>query len=158
MQLEPEKYRKTLNTSISIPCNVATDSQNAEIWIIDDDESVRRSLRRLLRAAGFRVETFASAEEFLTRDDRKSCRCLILDVRMPGTSGLELQEMLVALGSPVPVVFITAHEDRDVERRALREGAVAFLIKPFDEQALLDAVATALSVARAMPPERKPRA
>lgn len=119
--------------------------QDVEIWVVDDDESVRRSLSRLLRAAGFGVETFASAEEFFSRGDYKTCRCLVVDICMPGANGLELLDMLVASGDPIPVVIITAHYDPDIEHRALEKGSVAFLLKPFDEQALLHAVAAALA-------------
>ncbi len=119
--------------------------QLLDIWVLDDDESVRRSLSRLLRAAGFRCETFASAKELLGRDDRKSCPCLVLDVRMPGMDGLELQQTLITSGNSIPVVFITAHDDPDTERQAMQSGAVAFLHKPFDDQTLLDAVAAALA-------------
>jgi FixJ family two-component response regulator len=105
------------------------------VAIVDDDASVRRSARRLIRAFGYRAEAFGSAEEFLHSGDVKSTACLILDVRMPRMDGLELQRRLD--GSAIPIVFITARASEEEERRALRAGAVAFLRKPVDKQALL---------------------
>jgi len=113
------------------------------ISVIDDDESVRRAVQRLLRSAGFSATVFASAEEFLSADSGAGCGCLILDVRMPGLSGLELQHRLRQAGSTVPIILITSHEDPQVRDRALAAGAVAFLQKPFDEKSLLNAVAAA---------------
>ncbi len=118
---------------------------HALISVVDDDDSVRESLRGFMRSVGFRVRAFASAEEFLHSDHLPQTDCLILDVRMPGMSGLELQRRLVASGSTIPVVFITAHgSDEGGPPRALRAGAVAYLIKPFSEEALLNAVTAAL--------------
>ena|SRR5438128_10800905 len=114
------------------------------ISIVDDDESVRESVRGLLRSVRFGVEAFASAEEFLSSDRARETDCLILDVRMSGMSGLELQSRLVASHRVIPVVFITAHGDEELRSRALRGGAVDFLLKPFSEEALLNAVHTAL--------------
>jgi len=114
------------------------------IGVVDDDPSVREALKGLLRAAGFSVEVFSSAEEFLTSGDLEDTACLILDVRMPGMSGFDLQERLKASRAPMPVIFITADEDRDVRTRALADGAVDFLQKPFKEQALLSAIEKAL--------------
>jgi FixJ family two-component response regulator len=114
------------------------------IGIIEDDDSVRRAIGRLLRSAGLAVETFASAEEYLQAGGRPALGCLIVDVHLPGRSGLDLQEQLQAEGQAVPVVVITAYGDAEVRARALRAGAVAVLDKPFAEQALLDAVARAV--------------
>lgn len=114
------------------------------ISIVDDDESVRQSLTSLLRSVGFRVRAFASAEEFLKSGQPDATGCLLLDVRMPGMSGLELQRHLAAADVRVPIVFLTAQGDREVRARALRAGAVAFLVKPFSEKALLDAIQAAL--------------
>jgi FixJ family two-component response regulator len=114
------------------------------ISFVDDDDSVRESVRGLLRSVRFGVETFASAEEFLRSDRASETDCLILDVRMSGMSGLELQSRLVANHRDIPVVFITAHGDEELRSRALRAGAVDFLLKPFSEEALLNAVHTAL--------------
>jgi len=116
------------------------------VSIVDDDESVRESLRGLIRSIGLRVETFASAEAFANAEQLGNTDCLILDVRMPGMSGLELQRELAASKRDIPIIFITAHgSDEDVRARALRDGAVAYLSKPFSEDALLEAVSAALS-------------
>jgi FixJ family two-component response regulator len=116
------------------------------VAIVDDDESIRESLRGLIRSIGLRVETFASAEAFATAKQLGNTDCLILDVRMPGMSGLELQRELAASKRDIPIIFITAHgSDEDVRARALRDGAVAYLSKPFSEDALLEAVSAALS-------------
>jgi FixJ family two-component response regulator len=110
------------------------------ISVIDDDESVRRALRRLLRSVGWNVESFATAEEFLQSPGQPAPRCLVLDVHLPGMSGLELQKQLQAEGRAVAVVFITAYADDQMRELALGEGAIALLQKPFEEQSLLDAV------------------
>ncbi len=113
------------------------------VFVIDDDESVRKAVRRLIQSAGLTARTFASAEDFLDAAP-PSPDCLILDVRMPGgLGGLELQRRLAGCGSRIPIVFITAHEDAQTRDGALAAGAVAFLVKPFDDQELLDAVARA---------------
>ena len=114
------------------------------ISVVDDDDSVRESLRALLRSVRFAVDVFASAEEFLSSNRVRETDCLILDVRMPGMGGLELQRRLVGSHPTVPVIFITAHGDEDLRSRALRGGAVDYLLKPFSEEALLSAVKTAL--------------
>jgi len=110
------------------------------ICIIEDDESVRRALRRLIRSLGFGVEAFATAEEFLQSFAQTLPCCLILDVHLPGLSGLELQRRLRAEGRSVPVVVITAYADDKVREQALQDGAIAFLQKPFEELLLLQAV------------------
>jgi FixJ family two-component response regulator len=115
------------------------------ISVVDDDDAVRESLRALLRSVKFMVEVFASAEEFLRSDRARETDCLILDVRMPGMSGLELQRHLVASHAEMPIIFITAHGDEELRLRALNGGAVDYLLKPFSEEALLTAVQTALS-------------
>src|SRR5258708_15448289 len=114
------------------------------ISVVDDDDSVRESLRGLLRSVRFSVEVFASAEEFLSSARVRETDCLILDVRMPGMSGLELQRRLVASHPEMPVIFITAHGDEELRSRALSGGAVDYLLKPFSAEALLTAVQTAL--------------
>jgi FixJ family two-component response regulator len=115
------------------------------VSIVDDDESVRESLRGLIRSIGLGVQTFASAEDFARSAQLEQTDCLILDVRMPGMSGLDLQRELVASERDIPIIFITAHGSDDGTRaRALRDGAVAYLIKPFSEDALLKAVNVAL--------------
>ena len=114
------------------------------IAVIDDDESVRRALRRLLRSTGLAVEMFATAEAFLEVVGQPPPDCLVLDVRLPGLSGLELQERLASAARHIPIVFITAYENEQARRQALATGAVDFLTKPFDEEVLLDALAVAL--------------
>jgi FixJ family two-component response regulator len=114
------------------------------IAIIDDDESVRRALQRLLRSTGLVVATFATAEAFLEVVAQPLPDCLILDVRLPGLSGLELQERLTTLGRSIPIVFISAHAEEQVRRQALAAGALDFLVKPFDEAVLLEALGVAL--------------
>ena len=118
--------------------------ETAQISIVDDDESIREALQSLLRSVGFRAKTFASAEQFLQFDQIETTACLILDVRMPGMSGLELQRRLIATQCRIPIVFVTAHGDEEVRSLALQEGAVEFLLKPFSEEALLNAIQVAL--------------
>lgn len=117
------------------------------VAVIDDDESVRESLPDLLREFGYKVEAFASAEEFLASGDLGRTKCLILDVAMPGMSGPELQRELQRVRRPIPVVFITAHGDETMRPRLLEQGAVDCLFKPFSESALLAAIGSALRVA-----------
>jgi FixJ family two-component response regulator len=115
------------------------------ISIVDDDESVRQGLSRLLTSAGFAVNTFASAEEYLSLDQPERADCLILDIRMSGMSGIELQRQLVANHSEVPVIFITAHEEETERVQALEGKARTVLNKPFSEEALLNAISKALT-------------
>lgn len=114
------------------------------VFIVDDDESLRRALRNLFRSVGFRVETFASAEAFLESIHQEETSCLVLDLRMPGMNGLELLSHLSGTGSRIPAVILTAHSDDEARQRSLESGAVAFLSKPFSGKALLDAVRTAI--------------
>ena len=111
-----------------------------QISIVDDDDSVRDALKSLIDSVGFRAEVFASGEEFLSSPDISETDCLITDVRMPGMTGLELQERLNAAGAAIPIVFISAHDDTDARARALRSGAIDFLQKPFSEDSLLHAI------------------
>ena len=120
------------------------ESDRPVVSVVDDDESLRRSLRNLLRSVGFGVETFASAEEFLRSGQRENTGCLVLDLRMTGMSGLDLLRHLAVRDSPIRVVILTAHGDEETRRRSLQAGAVAFLDKPFHSDALLDAVRAAL--------------
>lgn len=126
------------------------------VLIVDDDEAVRDSLSMVLRAAGRPVETFASAEEFIERGGATRAGCLVLDVRMPGMSGLELQEYLAERNAPLPIVFLTGHGDIPMAVRAVRRGAWEFLQKPVDDGQLLAAVDAALS--GDSPPDAPPRA
>jgi FixJ family two-component response regulator len=114
------------------------------VSIVDDDVSVRRSTRRLLRSSGLRSEAFASAEEFLNSSWAGESACLILDLRMPGMNGLELQRRLAQACNPVPVIFLSAQASEEDERSALRAGAVQFLRKPISKEALLSAIRNAL--------------
>ena len=114
------------------------------ISVVDDDESVRESLPDLLREFGFAALAFSSAQKFLSSDHVDETRCLILDVAMPGMTGLDLQRELKRRGQEIPIVFITALKDEDIRKQAHREGAVKFLYKPFGDTALLDAVNAAL--------------
>ncbi len=116
------------------------DETNLCIFVVDDDESVARALKDLLESVGFRAETFSSAEDFLSSGRSEGPGLLILDVCMPGMTGLELQKQLASSGSKLPAILITAHEDTRIRQVALKEGAVAFLQKPFDDQTLLDAI------------------
>ena len=114
------------------------------ISIVDDDESVRNALKSLIDSVGFRAEVFDSGEKFLNSPYLSQTDCLIADVRMPGMSGLELQERLSAAGRSIPIVFISAHEDKDARARGLRAGAIDFLQKPFSEDSLLGAISICL--------------
>jgi CheY-like chemotaxis protein len=116
------------------------------IAVVDDDESIRDATKTLLRSAGYRVGTFASAEQFLDSGALGETGCLILDVRMPGMSGLDLLHRLRSSDSGVPIVFVTAHDDNGNRRQAIEAGAMAFLSKPFEAGALVDAVRTAVAV------------
>jgi RNA polymerase sigma factor (sigma-70 family) len=115
------------------------------VFIIDDDAAVRKSLERLGRSVGLQGRPFASAPEFLQGAAADGPSCLVLDVRMPGVSGLALQETLAAAGQPIPIIFITGHGDIAMSVRAMKAGAVDFLAKPFHDQDLLEAVQAAIA-------------
>jgi FixJ family two-component response regulator len=121
-----------------------TQEKSKVIAVLDDDDSVRSALQGLLKAVGLPAQTFASAEEFLKSSQRQQIACLIADIRMPGMSGLELQAKLNAERCRIPIIFITAHGDAKMRMQALRAGAVEFLAKPFDDEALLESVRAAL--------------
>jgi FixJ family two-component response regulator len=114
------------------------------VAIVDDDHLMRGALQGLLKADGVSSQAFASAEEFLKSGQQHQTACLITDIRMPGISGLELQARLNAEHCRIPTIFITAHDDAQMRMRALRAGAVEFLAKPFDDEALLETVRAAL--------------
>jgi FixJ family two-component response regulator len=125
---------------------------DALVFVVEDDASLRDALQRLLGSVGLQVETFASAREFLQRRAADVPSCLVLDVRLPGVSGLDLQRELAEAQSPTPIIFITGHGDIPMTVRAMKAGAVEFLTKPFRDQDLLDAIQQALArdrVARA---------
>ena len=114
------------------------------VAIVDDDDSVRGTLQELLRSAGFYSQAFESAEAFLGSGHQRETACLITDIRMPGMSGLELQATLNAERCKIPTIFITAHGDEEMRFQALREGAVEFLPKPFDDEVLIESIRAAL--------------
>ena len=117
---------------------------DAIIAIVDDDASAREGLQSLIRSAGWRVETFVSAQEFLGRRGAEAPSCLILDLQLPGLSGLDLQRRMADVGLEIPIVFLTGHGDIPASVRAMKAGAVEFLTKPFDEQKLFQAVQEAV--------------
>ncbi len=114
------------------------------VFVVDDDPSVRKSLRRLLTACGYRTRTYGSAQDYLADDHETGTACLVLDVRLPDLSGLDLQKALAEQGSEFPIVFITGHGDIPMSVRAMKSGAIDFLAKPFSEEALLAAIEQAL--------------
>src|SRR5690349_13924795 len=114
------------------------------VFVVDDDEAVRKSLAMLIRSAGLGVETFASAQEFLATPRADVLSCLVLDVKLPGLTGLDLQKRLTEVNLEIPIVFITGHGDVPTSVRAMKGGAVEFLTKPFRDQDLLDAIQEAL--------------
>lgn len=117
---------------------------DAIVFVVDDDAGVRRSLQNLIGSVGLRVETFASAQEFLGSKLVNVPSCLVLDVRLPGLSGLDLQKRITNLGIEIPIIFITGHGDIPMTVQAMKAGAVEFLAKPFRDQDLLDAIQQAL--------------
>src|ERR1700752_2002990 len=121
-----------------------TQAKNKLVAIVDDDDSMRSALKGLLKAVGLPALAFASAEEFLKSGQQRQAACLIADIRMPGMSGLELQAHLNAEHCRIPIIFITAHGDEKMRMQALRAGAVEFMAKPFDDEALLESVRAAL--------------
>jgi FixJ family two-component response regulator len=125
--------------------------REALVSVVDDDDLMRKSTRRLLRSAGLLAETFASAEEFLTSGLAEETACLILDLRMPGMNGLQLQKYLIESSNPVPIIFLSAHSSANEERQALQAGAVEFLQKPVSKNVLLLAIRNALRT----PPDDK---
>ena len=128
--------------------------ERATVFVVDDDASMREALKNLLRSVGLAVETFGSAQEFLSSDRSKAPGCLVLDVRLPGLSGLDLQRQLADANLQIPIVFITGHGDIQMSVRAMKAGAVEFLTKPFRDQDLLDAVQQAVDRDRAVRVQR----
>jgi FixJ family two-component response regulator len=118
------------------------------VSIVDDDPSVRKSLARVVRAAGYEVEVFASAREFLARPPQDTPCCLLLDVRMPGLTGLELQEALAAAGDRLSIIFMTGYRDVPVSVRAMKRGAVDFLTKPINKREIIEAIERAVTRTR----------
>jgi FixJ family two-component response regulator len=128
-----------------------TGSLPAMIHIVDDDEAIRRALARLVRSLGMEARTFHSPKQFVEEADMEEVQCLLLDVQLPGMSGPDLYESMIAIGRDVPVIFITAHPDETGRARARMLDAVAYLEKPFDEHCLLEAISTALQSHRRRP-------
>jgi FixJ family two-component response regulator len=118
--------------------------KNATIHVVDDDQAVRESIKWLIESVGMNIETYGSADEFLDKYTEDSLGCVILDVRMPGLSGLDLQAIIRERGIDLPVIFITGHGDVPMAVRALKNGAVDFIEKPFNDQTLLDTIQAAL--------------
>jgi len=118
--------------------------ERAVVFVVDDDESMRRSLASLIRSVGLEARVFSSPHEFMRAERPDAPGCLVLDVRLPGMSGLAFQEELAKAGVALPIIFITGHGDVPMTVRAMKAGAVEFLTKPFDEQALLDAMHAAI--------------
>jgi len=115
------------------------------VFVVDDDDEVRASIAELLRSAGLKAETFATAQEFLGRAGRDRPSCLVLDYQLPGMDGLDVQRELTRSGDPMPIIFITGHGDIPTTVKAMKSGAVEFLTKPFDDAHLLDAIRQALA-------------
>jgi FixJ family two-component response regulator len=126
------------------PLDTRHPTLDSTIFIIDDDASIRKSLSRLLRSAGHATETFASAEEFLSREYFDGIGCLLLDVQMPGLSGMDLQEELSKADYHMPIIFITGHGNIPMSVQAMKKGAVDFLTKPFDDKELLQTIEKAI--------------
>jgi FixJ family two-component response regulator len=129
-------------------------AQEPIVFVVDDDESVRNSLRRLLTSVGLAVEVFPSAQAFLDRARADAPGCLVLDVQLPGLSGLDLQTELADTDTPLPIVFLTGHGDIPMSVKAMKAGAVEFLTKPFRERDLVDAIRSAIDRDRAARLER----
>src|SRR6266478_5380283 len=116
------------------PGGLTMDEGNAFVFVVDDDTSVRESLRNLIRSAGLNVQTFSSAQEFLASQRPKAPSCLVLDVQLPGLSGLDLQQELAKGGIEIPIIFITGHGDIPMSVRAMKAGALEFLTKPVNDE------------------------
>jgi FixJ family two-component response regulator len=127
-------------------CDMSGAKRTSLVAVVDDDELLRDALRRLLKASGLGAVSFESAEDLLNSGQLPEIACLIADVRMPGMSGLDLQARLKAERCPIPIIFITAHGDAKMRIQAMRDGAVEFLTKPFDNAVLLEMVRAAIKV------------
>jgi FixJ family two-component response regulator len=133
-----------MNAAEKIMAMTRTRSKPFMVSIVDDDEAIRNALGNLFESVGLNVETFASAEQFMDFREANESSCLILDVQLPRMSGLELQRQLSSDANAVPIIFMTAHSDERVRERALQAGAVAIFQKPFNSEALLDAIHSVL--------------
>ena len=126
---------------------MAREKKKKMVAVVEDDDSYRVAVQRLLKSAGFSVQSFATAEDFLRSGRQHETGCLITDIRMPGMSGLDLQAKLNADHCLIPTIFITAHGDEDMRLQAMRGGAVKFMVKPFDGEILLESVRAAFEAA-----------
>jgi len=126
---------------------MARDKKKQMVAVVEDDDSYRVAVQRLLKSAGFSVQSFATAEDFLRSGRQHETGCLITDIRMPGMSGLDLQAKLNADHCLIPTIFVTAHGDEDMRLQAMRGGAVKFMVKPFDGEILLESVRAAFEAA-----------
>src|SRR5215467_1079727 len=140
------------------PAAADASATGAVVFVVDDDPSIRDSLRQLITSVGFKAEVFASARAFLDARRPEAPGCLVLDVRLPGLSGLDLQRELVETDAELPIIFITGHGDIPMSVRAMKAGAVEFLTKPFREQELLDAIRSGIERDRTIRVERQDRA
>jgi len=140
------------------PAAADASATGAVVFVVDDDPSIRDSLRQLITSVGFKAEVFASARAFLDARRPDAPGCLVLDVRLPGLSGLDLQRELVETDTELPIIFITGHADVPMSVRAMKAGAVEFLTKPFRPQELLDAVRSGIERDRTIRAERQSRA
>ena len=139
------------NVQRAIPTSQSNPGESASVSVVDDDPSVVEAVVSLMESVGYSAVGFSSAEQFLASSRPGATACLVLDVRMPGMGGLELQRRLAQQGDRTPIVFITAHGDSAVSSETLRLGAVAFLLKPFSQDSILDAVRSALASGRQSP-------
>ena len=135
------------STKTNLETGSVLNKNNATIFLLDDDLSVLKALNRLLKLAGFNVKAYSSAHEFLNCGYEKQPGLLILDMRMPEMSGIEVQKIIVDSGSKMPIVFITAHENEEIKKVAIEAGAVAFFQKPFEDNMLLSAISMGLEKA-----------
>jgi FixJ family two-component response regulator len=126
------------------PWGLNIEPRSGPVAIVDDDKWVLKSLERLVKSAGFRVVTFLSAEDFLRSGKNSKSVCIILDIRLPGMSGIDLQRQLAAENPQVPIIFVSAHDETETRTQALAGGAIAFLSKPVNDKALLEAVSSAV--------------
>lgn len=129
--------------------------QDSIVYIVDDDQSIRHAMGLLLKSVGLQHQVFTSADEFLERHSGNNNGCLVLDIRMPGLSGLELQQKLTEMGSTLPIIFISGHGDIPMAVDAMQKGAFDFIQKPFRDQELLDRISEALNTARKRESERE---
>jgi FixJ family two-component response regulator len=125
---------------------VTTSTNTGLVAIVDDDQSVQNALKDLMESVGISARCFGSAQEFLASHERDRTACLIVDIRMPGMSGLEMQARLKAEGSFIPIIFMTAHNDSKTKMQAIKAGAIEFLSKPFDDEVLLEKVRLTLGM------------